>query len=122
MKQRILIIDDDIQLCELIKKYLELENYFVTIENDGEAGLREIAKEDYTLIVLDIMLPYKNGFEVLSELRKTSSVPVLMLTAKDSEIDKVSGLRLGVSNNRFISSDCSSIFWALFRGIFSPLS
>jgi DNA-binding response OmpR family regulator len=95
---KVLIIDDDIQLCQLIKKYLERESYVVSIKNDGEAGLREIANEDYTLIVLDIMLPLRNGFEVLSELRKTSSVPVLMLTAKDSEIDKVSGLRLGADD------------------------
>lgn len=98
MRQKVLIIDDDIQLCELIKKYLEIENYDVSIRNDGVKGSDEAIKGDYKLIVLDIMLPLKNGFEVLCELRKTSSVPVLMLTAKDSEIDKVSGLRLGADD------------------------
>jgi DNA-binding response OmpR family regulator len=98
LRQKVLIIDDDIQLCELIKKYLEIENYDVSIRNDGVKGSDEAINGDYKLIVLDIMLPLKNGFEVLCELRKTSSVPVLMLTAKDSEIDKVSGLRLGADD------------------------
>lgn len=98
MKNRILIIDDDIELCQLLKKYLELENYKVTIKHDGKAGLLEVTNSDYHLVVLDVMLPEMNGFEVLAELRKNKTLPVLMLTAKDSEVDKVSGLRLGADD------------------------
>ena len=98
MKQKILIIDDDIELCALVERYLETEGYVVTTKHNGVDGLTEGLTTSYQLVVLDVMLPQKNGFDVLSELRKTSSVPVLMLTAKDSEIDKVLGLRLGADD------------------------
>lgn len=98
MKRKILVIDDDIDLSGLIKKYLETDGYDVTIKHNGEDGLVEVLTNPYQLIVLDVMLPQKNGFDVLTDLRKTSSVPVLMLTAKDSEIDKVLGLRLGADD------------------------
>lgn len=96
--QKILVIDDDTELCILIKKYLEIENYIVTTKHNGIDGLKEALSENYYLIILDVMLPEKGGFEVLTEIRKKSTVPVLMLTAKDSEIDKVSGLRLGADD------------------------
>ena len=98
MKQKILIIDDDIELCALVERYLETEGYVVTTKHNGVDGLTEGLTTSYQLVVLDVMLPQKNGFDVLSDLRKTSSVPVLMLTAKDSEIDKVLGLRLGADD------------------------
>lgn len=98
MKQKIVVVDDDVELCDLIKKFLEMECYDVTLRHDGESGLKECLKNDYVLIVLDVMLPLKNGFEILSKLRKESDVPVLMLTAKDSELDKVSGLRMGADD------------------------
>ena len=98
MENKILIIDDDIDLCYLLKNYLMLENYNVTICNDGLSGVMEANANTYQLIILDIMLPNMNGFEVLTTIRKTNSVPVLMLTAKDSEVDKVSGLRLGADD------------------------
>ena len=98
MKQKILIIDDDIELCALVERYLETEGYVVTTKHNGADGLTEGLTTSYQLVVLDVMLPQKNGFDVLSDLRTTSSVPVLMLTAKDSEIDKVLGLRLGADD------------------------
>ncbi len=98
MKQKILVIDDDLELCTLIRKYLETEGYTVSTKNNGVDGLAEGLTTPYQLIVLDVMLPQKNGFDVLTNLRKKSSVPVLMLTAKDSEIDKVLGLRLGADD------------------------
>ncbi|MFJ7951693.1 response regulator transcription factor [Lysinibacillus sp. NPDC096418] len=98
MENKILIIDDDTDLCYLLKNYLMLENYNVTICNDGASGIKEGISNTYQLIILDIMLPIMNGFEVLTTIRKTSSVPILMLTAKDSEVDKVSGLRLGADD------------------------
>ena len=98
VKQKILIIDDDIEFCALVERYLETEGYVVTTKHNGADGLTEGLTTSYQLVVLDVMLPQKNGFDVLSDLRKTSSVPVLMLTAKDSEIDKVLGLRLGADD------------------------
>lgn len=98
MKQKIVVIDDDVELCDLIKRYLEMECYDVTLRHDGESGLKECRKSDYVLIVLDVMLPLRNGFEILSMLRKESDVPVLMLTAKDGEVDKVTGLRMGADD------------------------
>ncbi|WP_394926707.1 response regulator transcription factor [uncultured Robinsoniella sp.] len=111
MNYKILIIDDDKDLCLLLKKNLTAEGNHVTVCHDGEIGLSEAFHVEYQLIVLDIMLPGKSGFDVLTEIRKTSHVPILMLTAKDSEADKVSGLRMGAddyitkpfSNTEFIA-------------------
>lgn len=98
MRYKILVIDDDVDLCNLIRKYLELEGYEVVIQHDGAEGLLEAQTNGYQLIVLDVMLPKMNGFDVLAAIRKNSNVPVLMLTAKDSEGDKVSGLRMGADD------------------------
>lgn len=98
MKQRILIIDDDLELCALIQKYLELEQYEVVQRHDGESGLNDALSNSYELVILDVMIPQRNGFEVLGKFRRQSNVPVLMLTAKDSELDKVSGLRMGADD------------------------
>lgn len=98
LKQKILIIDDDMDLCRLLRNNLEQEGYHVCIRHDGAAGLQEAQSADYQLIILDIMLPHKNGYEVLEKIREKSFVPVLMLTARDSEGDKVSGLRMGADD------------------------
>lgn len=98
MKQRILIIDDDMDLCRLLKNNLEQEDYYVRTCHDGAAGLKEAMSFEYQLVVLDIMLPQKNGYEVLGKIREKSFVPVLMLTARGSEGDKVSGLRMGADD------------------------
>lgn len=98
LKQKILIIDDDADLCRLLKNNLEQEGYQVCIRHDGVTGLEEAQNSDYQLIILDIMLPLINGYEVLKKIREKSFVPVLMLTAKDSEGDKVSGLRMGADD------------------------
>lgn len=98
MKQRILVIDDDADLCRLLRNNLEQEGYSVCIRHDGVTGLEELSRSEYQLVVLDIMLPLKNGYEVLGKIREESFVPVLMLTARDSEGDKVSGLRMGADD------------------------
>lgn len=100
MDNRILIIDDDIELCKLIKKCVAQEGLVADIAYTGSTGLTKIADESnvYYLVILDIMLPGINGFQVLSEIRKISMVPVLMLTAKDDEIDKITGLRIGADD------------------------
>lgn len=100
MPDRVLIIDDDTELCALIKKCIMQENLQADIAYTGRDGLEKISSQGdtYCLVILDVMLPGMNGFQVLSEIRKTSTVPVLMLTAKGEEIDKVTGLRLGADD------------------------
>ncbi len=99
MKQsKVLLIDDDKDLCLLIERELKQENYEVTVCYDGKAGIEIFEHGDYQLVILDIMLPVLNGFDVLEKIRSKNIVPVLMLTAKDSEVDKVSGLRLGADD------------------------
>lgn len=96
----VLIVDDDKALCALMKKCVEQENLAaVTAYSGVEAlGLLEINKEDCCLIILDIMLPDIDGFQVLRQVRKISNVPVLMLTARNGEEDKVTGLRMGADD------------------------
>lgn len=98
MHSNILIIDDDIELCRLLKKCLEKENITADLVHTGTEGLTLASQASYHLIVLDIMLPGMDGFEVLGKIRETSAVPVLMLTAKTSSVDKVSGLRSGADD------------------------
>lgn len=100
MQNRVLIIDDDTELCALIKKCVIQLGWEADIAYTGKAGLAKIAEQNdaYCLVILDVMLPGINGFLVLSELRKSSMVPVLMLTAKDTQTDKVMGLRLGADD------------------------
>lgn len=95
---KILLIDDDKDLCNLLEHELRAENYSVTICHDGQVGIDTFKQHDFQLVVLDIMLPIINGYDVLTEIRKLNKVPILMLSAKDSEIDKVSGLRLGADD------------------------
>lgn len=100
MERIILIIDDDKELCALMKKCAEQEGLDADAAYAGREGLSQIADQNriYCLVILDVMLPGMNGFEVLSEIRKSSTVPVLMLTAKGDEIDKITGLRLGADD------------------------
>ena len=98
MSKHILVIDDDKNICEVIKLYLKKEGFEVVIANDGQVGIDEFARETPALIVLDIMMPIKDGWEVLKHVRKTSTVPVIMLTAKGETFDKVLGLELGADD------------------------
>ncbi len=97
---QVLIIDDDKELCSLMKKCLEQEGFAAVVANGGMEGLRlsEEYKDTYSLIILDVMMPDLDGFQVLQQVRRTSNVPVLMLTAKSDEEDKVSGLRMGADD------------------------
>jgi DNA-binding response OmpR family regulator len=96
--RKVLIVDDDVELCRLLKRCLEKESILADFVHKGPEGLRRALEGEYHLVVLDVMLPEMNGLSVLSELRKASPVPVLMLTARDSELDKVSGLRAGADD------------------------
>ncbi|WP_342426690.1 response regulator transcription factor [Paenibacillus sp. FSL L8-0158] len=100
MTNRILIIDDDMELCSLVKKCVSQVNLETDMAYNGQTGLLQVMNENdsYSLIILDVMLPNIDGFQVLSEIRKYSNVPVLMLTAKGSEPDKVKGLSLGADD------------------------
>jgi len=95
---RILVIDDDIELCELLTDYLSAEGFAVETVNDSAAGLARAVAGNYALVVLDVMLPGMNGFEVLRQLRQKSQVPVLMLTARGDDVDRIVGLEMGADD------------------------
>lgn len=96
----VLIIDDDKELCALMKKCVEQENLSAIVAHGGVEGLRiaDENKDNCSLVILDVMMPDLDGFQVLQKIRETSNVPVLMLTAKSDEEDKVSGLRMGADD------------------------
>lgn len=96
--ERILVIDDDVELCTLLKEYLTPEGFAITAENDGEKGLATAKNGQYDLLILDVMLPGMNGFDVLHSLRELSSVPVIMLTARGDDVDRVVGLEMGADD------------------------
>ena len=93
----ILLIDDDTELTELLCELLKFENFTVSVAHDGEAGLNMMSP-DVDMILLDVMMPKLNGIETLRRLRENSDTPVLMLTAKGEEIDRVVGLELGADD------------------------
>ncbi|GIU49370.1 response regulator [Shewanella algidipiscicola] len=95
---QILLIDDDLGLAELLVQFLELEGFSLTVANDGQAGLNLALEQEFDLILLDVMLPKLNGFEVLKALRIKKHTPVLMLTARGDEIDRVVGLEIGADD------------------------
>ncbi|MCD7796277.1 MAG: response regulator transcription factor [Clostridiales bacterium] len=98
MGAKILVIDDDRNICELLKLYLENEGYTVYIANDGQKAVSLFETKAPELVLLDIMLPKMDGWQVCREIRKTSSVPIIMLTAKGETFDKVLGLELGADD------------------------
>lgn len=97
-KQKILVVDDEQPIADILKFGLEKEGFDVICAYDGNAAIEMVSKHTPDLILLDIMLPYKDGMEVCREVRKTLDIPIIMLTAKDSEIDKVLGLELGADD------------------------
>jgi len=96
--QRILVVDDDKNICEIIRLYLEKEGFLVSIANDGEEALRMFRETTPSVVVLDVMMPKMDGFQVCREIRRLSSIPVIMLTAKGETFDKVLGLELGADD------------------------
>ena len=95
---RILIIEDEETIAELEKDYLELSGFDVEIENDGSIGLERSLKEDFDLFILDLMLPGTDGFEICRRIREVKNAPVLMVSAKKEDIDKIRGLGLGADD------------------------
>ncbi|MGN0536670.1 MAG: response regulator transcription factor [Acutalibacteraceae bacterium] len=95
---KILVVDDDINICELLRLYIEKEGYDVVIANDGGQAVSKFKEENPDLVLLDIMLPVFDGWQVCREIRKTSQCPIIMLTAKGEVFDKVLGLELGADD------------------------
>lgn len=98
LKNVVLIVDDDAKITTLLKGYFDRENYTVIIASDGVSGLTSIKKNKPDVVILDYMLPGMDGLEVLKQARKVSSVPVIMLTARDEESDKLLGLEVGADD------------------------
>jgi two-component system response regulator CpxR len=98
MLEQILIIDDDAELCEMLSEYLRKENFEVETIQHGTRGLERARAGDHDMIVLDVMLPGMNGFDLLRELRTSSDVPVLLLTARGDELDRIVGLEIGADD------------------------
>ncbi|MGH9943437.1 MAG: response regulator [Pyrinomonadaceae bacterium] len=96
--EKILVVDDDVELCELVVEYLAPEGFNVETVDDGLEGVERALANDYAIIVLDVMLPSINGFEVLRRLRARSRTPVLMLTARGADVDRIVGLELGADD------------------------
>ena len=98
MEQRILVLDDDVELCDLLGEYLGKEGFDVAMAHDGLVGLERALQSDPDLVILDVMLPALSGFEVLRCLREQSRVPVLMLTARGEDVDRIVGLEMGADD------------------------
>lgn len=96
--KKILIVEDESSISDFVKLELEYEGYQVSIKEDGREGLKEALENDYDLIILDIMLPSMNGFEICRRLKREKNTPVIMLSAKDSVTDKVNGLQIGADD------------------------
>lgn len=96
--KKILIVEDDELISDLEKDYLEVSNYQVDIAADGEAGMKLAKEGEYDLLLLDVMLPRINGYEICREIRKDNDVPIIMVTAKREDVDKIKGLGLGADD------------------------
>lgn len=95
---KILIVEDETAIAELEKDYLELSGFEVTIESSGDEGLSRALSEEFDLIILDLMLPKVDGFEICRQIREVKNVPVIMVSAKKDDIDKIRGLGLGADD------------------------
>ena len=96
--KNILIIDDDKELCDLLTDYLGPEGFAIETAHNGEQGVKQAIETKYDLVILDVMLPGINGFDVLRKIRECSSVPIIMLTARGDDVDRIVGLELGADD------------------------
>lgn len=95
---KILIVEDEEAIAELEKDYLELSDFEVEIQNNGKEGLKRALEDDFNMIILDLMLPGKDGFEICKEIREVKNTPIIMVSAKKEDIDKIRGLGLGADD------------------------
>jgi len=98
MREKILIIEDDEKISDLVRLYLEKDGFRVAVANDGKQGLEKIARENLDLIILDLMLPEVDGLTIAKSVRAKNNTPIIMLTAKDEETDKIVGLEIGADD------------------------
>ena len=102
---KLLLIDDDVELVEMLKEYLDQEGFASNTAYDGQAGLLALQEKQYDLLVLDVMMPQLNGIETLRQIRKHNNVPVIMLTAKGDDADRIVGLELGADD--YVAKPCT---------------
>ena len=102
---RVLLIDDDVKLVALVNDYLVEEGFSVGTEHDGARGVVEALSGNYAMVVLDVMMPRVNGLEALRHIRQKSTVPILMLTARGDEVDRITGLELGADD--YVAKPCT---------------
>jgi DNA-binding response OmpR family regulator len=103
--RKVLLVDDDVELVEMLREYLEREGFAVNAVHDGEAGVSEALGGQYAIAVLDVMMPRMNGIEALRQIRLGSCMPVLMLTAKGDDTDRIVGLELGADD--YVPKPCT---------------
>lgn len=96
--QKILIADDNKQITSILAEYAKINNYLPIIAYDGKEALAKFYNEDVDIVLLDVMMPYKDGFEVCKEIRKTSNVPIIMVTARGEDFEKIMGLEIGADD------------------------
>jgi len=106
MSEKILLIDDDVELVEMLRDYLTQEGFEVIVRHDGETGIREALKGVCSLAVVDVMMPGINGIEVLRRVRQESSIPIIMLTARGDDTDRIIGLELGADD--YVPKPCTA--------------
>ncbi|WP_047538359.1 response regulator transcription factor [Methylotenera versatilis] len=102
---KILLIDDDVELVEMLKEYIDLEGFSASTAHDGEAGLQVLQADTYDLVVLDVMMPKLNGIDTLRRIRQNSNMPVIMLTAKGDDADRIVGLEMGADD--YVPKPCT---------------
>ena len=102
---RVLLVDDDVDLTSMLSLYISREGFDVRVANDGETGVSEALRGGYALVVLDIMMPRLSGIEALRRIRSTSNVPVLMLTARGDNVDRIVGLNIGADD--YVPKPCT---------------
>ena len=95
---KILIVEDEEAIADLERDYLELSGFTVEVATDGDIGLQKALNEDYDLLILDLMLPEVDGFEICREVREKKDIPIIMVSAKKDDIDKIRGLGLGADD------------------------
>lgn len=105
MTTPVLLVDDDVELAEMLRDYLLSDGFLVELRHDGEAAIQAMSVKTYALVVLDVMMPGKSGIEVLRHIRQHSTTPVLMLTARGDDIDRIMGLELGADD--YVPKPCS---------------
>ncbi len=110
MMTKVLVIDDDSNICELLRMYLEKEGYEVRTAYDGAEGVEAVRKHEPDMILLDVMMPKKDGWQVCREIREHSATPIIMITAKGDTIDKILGLELGADDYIVKPLDMKEVF------------